>query len=61
MTFTVFGYHNKKYLEQIRKWANRLDATDVTVHHDSSVSLLCEDGYICCRYQPSAQELKTRS
>ena len=59
-TMDVFGYHKPQYLEQVRRWANRLCATDVTVHLDHSVTLYEGDDCICYRYKPSAKELANR-
>lgn len=41
----------------IDKWARRLDAEEMTVHKDGSVTLINSEGYICENYRPSAKEL----
>ena len=39
------------------KWARRLEADEMTIHSDGSITLMCTDGYICERYRPTAKEL----
>ena len=39
------------------KWARRLEAEEMTIHKDGSVTLMCVDGYICENYTPSGKEL----
>lgn len=39
------------------KWAKRLNAEEMTVHKDGSVTLINSEGYICENYRPSAKEL----
>ena len=39
------------------KWARRLEADEMTIHKDGSVTLMCSDVCICERYYPSAKEL----
>lgn len=58
MKMDVFGYCPKRYKEQVRKWAKRLEADEVTIHCDRSVTLMCEDGCICYRYNPQPCELQ---
>lgn len=39
------------------RYAKRLDATEMTIHKDGSISLFCDDGCICENYRPTAKEL----
>ena len=39
------------------RWARRLDADEMTIHKDGSVTLMCADGYICENYKPTRKEL----
>ena len=48
----------KEELIALNKWAKRLEAEEMLVHTDGSVTLECKDGYICCAYRPSASELR---
>lgn len=41
----------------LSKWAKRLEAEEMTIHKDGSVTLMCEEGCICERYTPTAKEL----
>lgn len=60
MKTVVLGHHKKEYLIQLNYYAKKLEAEDMTVHPDGSITLTCEDGYICERYQPTAKELNRR-
>ena len=60
MKTVVLGRHKKEYLIQLNHYAKRLEAEDMTVHTDGSITLTCEDGYICERYHPTAKELNRR-
>lgn len=42
----------------LNRWARRLDADEMTIHADGTVTLMCEDGCICENYNPSAKELR---
>ena len=44
----------------IWNWAKRLEATELTIHKDGSVTLTCEDGYICYKYRPAGKELYSK-
>lgn len=39
------------------KWAKRLDAEEMTIHKDGTVTLMCADGCICESYRPTFKEL----
>lgn len=39
------------------KWARRLDADEMTIHANGSISLYCKDDCICENYFPAAKEL----
>lgn len=39
------------------KWARCLEADEMTIHKDGSITLMCKDGYICERYIPTTKEL----
>lgn len=39
------------------KWAKRLEAEEMTIHKDGSVSLYCKYGCICENYMPTREEL----
>lgn len=39
------------------RWARRLDADEMTIHKDGSVTLMCTDGCICENYTPTRNEL----
>ena len=43
------------------KWAKRLEADEMTIHKDGSVTLMCKDGCICDNYKPTASELYKQS
>jgi hypothetical protein len=58
MTSTIFGHHKKSYIIQVSRWAKRLEADDMTIHEDKTVTLECADGCICNHYKPTPQELK---
>ena len=51
----------KTYIAKVVRWAKRLDADVVTIHHDLSVTLECKDGCICNHYKPTPQELERRN
>lgn len=53
----VCGRHTTEYITAIRKYAERLEATEVLVHANGTVDLICPDGYICENYYPTAKEL----
>lgn len=57
MKAAILGHHDKTYLIQVRRWATRLEATEMVVNKNGSVTLLCPDGYICNEYKPTAAEL----
>lgn len=57
MTSTIFGHHKKSYIIQVSRWAKRLEADDMTIHEDETVTLECADGCICNHYKPTPQEL----
>ena len=42
------------------RWARRLEADEMVIHKDGTVSLTCKDGIICENYRPSAKELYRR-
>lgn len=42
----------------LNRWARRLEADEMTIHADGTVTLMCEDGGICEHYRPSAKELR---
>lgn len=58
MQVTEFGYHNKEYKIALHGWAKRLEATEMVIHKDGSVTLTCPDGCICNNYRPTAKELR---
>ena len=39
------------------KWARRLEAEEMTIHKDGTVTLMCKYGCICENYRPAAKEL----
>ena len=39
------------------KYARRLEADEMIIHENGSISLYCADGCICENYRPSAKEL----
>jgi hypothetical protein len=39
------------------KYAKRLEAEELIIHKDGTITLLCKEGYICERYTPTAKEL----
>lgn len=41
----------------LERWARRLEADEMTIHRDGSITLICTDGYICEHYRPTAKEL----
>ena len=60
----IVTYLTKKVSVEMKKalwnWAKRLDATEMTVWHDGSVSLWEDNDNICEKYYPSAEELRLR-
>ena len=57
---TVYNFCEKMnvpYKLLLEKWAKRLDAEEMTIHRDGSVTLMCKDGYICERYIPTSTEI----
>lgn len=40
----------------LNKWARRLDADEMTIHKDGSITLMCADGCICKNYKPTRKE-----
>ena len=46
------------YKKAVWSMAKRLEAEEVTIWNDWSVSMFCKDGCICDRYKPSAKELR---
>lgn len=42
------------------KWARRLEAEEMVIHQDGTVSLYCRYGIICENYTPSARELRRK-
>lgn len=58
MTVTNFNHKiNKNQIIAFRKYAERLEATDMTIHRDGTVTLFYHNDCICDRYLPSAKEL----
>lgn len=57
-------YMTKKVPVDMKKalwnWAKRLDATEMIIWHDGSISLWEGNDNICEKYYPSAEELKLR-
>ena len=41
----------------LAKGARRLEADEMTIHRDGTVTLMCTDGYICEHYRPTVKEL----
>lgn len=58
MKTVVFGKHSKAYLIALDRWARKLEATDMVLHKDGTVTLSCKDGGICNNYRPTAEELR---
>ena len=57
---TVYNFCEKMnvpYKLLLEKWAKRLDAEEMIIHRDGSVTLMCKDGYICERYIPTSTEI----
>ena len=57
---TVYNFCEKMnvpYKLLLEKWAKRLDAEEMTIHRDGSVTLMCKDGCICKRYTPTSKEI----
>ena len=50
-----------EYKVKVWNWAKRLDAEEITIHEDWSVTLSCKDGYICYHYKPTTQELNHKT
>ena len=45
------------YKIALNKYAKRLEADEMTIHRDNSITLMCEDGCICEHYKPTSKEL----
>ena len=45
------------YKIQLQRWAKRLEADEMTIHSDGTITLMCKDGCICENYKPSLKEL----
>lgn len=45
----------------LEKYARRLEADEMTVHKNGSITLICADGYICENYFPTSKELYSRN
>lgn len=57
---TVYNFckkMNMQYKMLLKKYAKRLEAEEVTIHKDGSVTLMCKDGCICERYTPTSKEI----
>lgn len=57
MTVTELGRHSKEYRISLYYWAKRLEATEMVINRDGTVTLSSPDGYICENYRPTAREL----
>ena len=44
-------------LALLKEWANRLEADEMIIHSDASITLLCSDGCICNHESPTLMEL----
>lgn len=44
----------------LSRYAKRLEADEMTIHHDGSITLVCSDGIICEHYFPTRKELNAR-
>lgn len=55
------GNCSKEYVKKVYYWAKRLEATEVIIHSDKTVTLTCPDGCICNAYKPTPAELKPRA
>lgn len=47
----------RELMTAIYRWAKRLEADEMIIHKDGTISLYCEYGGICERYRPSAREI----
>ena len=56
----IIGHHKKAYIIELYRWAKRLEAEEMTVWSNGSVTLMCKDGCICDEYTPSNYELNPR-
>lgn len=57
---TIINYcteMNENLIGAIIKYAKRLEAEELIIHEDYTITLTCEDGYICIKYSPSLKEL----
>ena len=41
----------------LKEWAIRLEADEMIINSDASITLLCSDGCICDHYSPTIMEL----
>ena len=48
---------DKPLLVLLMEWADRLDADEMIIYPNSSITLLCDDGAICNHYSPTVMEL----
>ena len=58
MRRVIFGRHTIEYIIALDKWARKLEADDMVLHKDGTVTLSCKDGGICENYRPTAAELR---
>ena len=57
---TIYNFCKKMSVQEkimIEKWAKRLEAEEMTIHKNGSITLMCKYGYICERYTPTYKEL----
>lgn len=56
-----FGKKNKVQRQiEVYNWAKRLEAEEMIIHNDGSITLNCRYGNICERYNPTSKELKEK-
>lgn len=56
-TYNMCKRMDKETIIVLNKYAKRLEADELIIHKDGSITLTCKDGIICDRYRPAAHEL----
>lgn len=56
----ILGRASREYIIKVAEWAKKIEADEMTIHHDLSVTLENRDGCICNHYKPTPQELRRK-
>ena len=57
VVYDFFARECVPYKVLLLRLAKRLDAEEMTIHSDGTITLMGKDGCICRRYKPSSEEI----